>query len=120
MSFGDCQNDLYLAALGGSLPAHPFTHAELEANALTALPPELRLVFLLREAEGLAVAAIARDLALNPITVRTRLFRARRLLRSALEARLQGGFAAVFPFDGARCAHMADRVVAALRAAGRL
>lgn len=91
----------------------------LEA-AVAALPSELRLVFLLREAEGLAVAAIARDLSLNPITVRTRLFRARRLLRAALEARLRGGFASVFPFDGARCAGMADRVVAALRAAGRL
>ncbi|MRX50008.1 RNA polymerase sigma factor [Paracoccus sp. S-4012] len=91
----------------------------LEA-AVSALPPELRVVFLLREAEGLAVAAIARDLSLNAITVRTRLFRARRLLRTTLEARLQGGFAAVFPFDGARCAGMADRVVAGLRAGGRL
>lgn len=39
-------------------------------------------------------------------------------LRAALEARLRGGFEAVFPFDGARCARMADRVVAGLRTAG--
>ena len=43
---------------------------------------------------------------------------ARRRLRAALEARLRGGFEAVFPFDGARCARMADRVVAGLRTAG--
>lgn len=61
-------------------------------TAVGDLPPELRLVFLLREAEGLSVLAIARDLPLNPITVKTRLFRARRRLRAALEARLRGGF----------------------------
>jgi len=48
--------------------------------------------------------------------VRTRLFRARRRLRQALETRLRGGFDTVFPFDGARCARMADRVIAGLRA----
>jgi RNA polymerase sigma-70 factor (ECF subfamily) len=83
--------------------------------AVSELPPELRLVFLLREAEGMSVLAIARDLRLNPITVKTRLFRARRRLRSALEARLQGGFEAVFPFDGARCANMANRVVGTMK-----
>jgi RNA polymerase sigma-70 factor (ECF subfamily) len=36
-------------------------------------------------------------------------------LRTALEARLRGSFSTVFPFDGARCARMADRVVLALR-----
>ena len=42
MNFGDYQIELYLGALGGNLPPHPFTYAELEANALAALPPELR------------------------------------------------------------------------------
>jgi lactate 2-monooxygenase len=42
MAFGDYQIELYLGALGGVLPAHPFDHAELERNALAALPPELR------------------------------------------------------------------------------
>lgn len=83
--------------------------------AVASLPPELRLVFLLREAEGMSVLAIARDLSLNPVTVKTRLFRARRRLRIALEKRLKGGFEAVFPFDGARCAGIADRVVCALK-----
>lgn len=91
----------------------------LEA-AIAALPPELRLVFLLREAEAMSVLAIARDLRLNPITVKTRLFRARRRLRATLEAQLQGGFEAVFPFDGARCRGMADRVVAGLGAQSRI
>lgn len=87
--------------------------------AVADLPSDLRLVFLLREAEGMPVLAIARDLRLNPITVKTRLFRARRHLRATLEARLRGGFEAVFPFDGARCAGMADRVTDGLRRSGR-
>lgn len=42
MAFGDYQIELYLGALGGVLPAHPFDYAELERTALAALPPELR------------------------------------------------------------------------------
>ena len=84
-------------------------------EALSTLPADLRLPFLLHDAEGQPLLAIARDLGLNPITVRTRLFRARRRLHTALEARLRGSFSTVFPFDGARCARMADRVVLALR-----
>lgn len=87
-------------------------------EAVAELPPDLRLPFVLRETEGMSVLAIARDLSLNPLTVKTRLFRARRRLRAALEARIRGGFDAIFPFDGARCAGMAERVVAKLRLAG--
>src|SRR5690606_24247797 len=74
----------------------------LEA-AIAALPAPLRVVFLMHEAEGMEIRVIARDLGLNPITVRTRLFRARRRMREFMEAEMAGGFASVFPFDGARC-----------------
>ncbi|PVA08326.1 RNA polymerase sigma factor [Thalassorhabdomicrobium marinisediminis] len=83
-------------------------------DAVASLPSELRLPFLLREAEHMTLREIGRDLSLNPITVKTRLFRARRKLRQALEQRIEGGFDAIFPFDGQRCAGMADRVIAAL------
>jgi RNA polymerase sigma-70 factor, ECF subfamily len=91
---------------------------ELLERAVAELPPDLRLVFILREAEGLSTLAIARDLSLNPVTVKTRLFRARLRLRRSIEQRLRGGFDAIFPFGGARCSAMADRVVAALRLGG--
>jgi RNA polymerase sigma-70 factor (ECF subfamily) len=87
---------------------------ELLERAVAELPPELRVVFLLRESEGMSTLAIARDLSLNPVTVKTRLFRARLKMRRSIERRLRGGFDAIFPFGGARCAAMADRVVAAL------
>jgi RNA polymerase sigma-70 factor (ECF subfamily) len=90
------------------------TRGLLEA-AVAELPPELRLPFLMHEVEGLAIAEVAHDIGLNPITVRTRLFRARRRLRRILETRIGGGFDKLFPFDGERCTRMADRVIAGLR-----
>jgi RNA polymerase sigma-70 factor, ECF subfamily len=77
-------------------------------------------VFVLSETEGMTQKEIARDLELNPITVKTRLFRARRWLRQDLERRVKGGFDAIYPFDGARCANMADRVVRGLTRQGHL
>ncbi|WP_347310980.1 RNA polymerase sigma factor [Defluviimonas sp. SAOS-178_SWC] len=87
-------------------------------RAVADLPPDLRLPFLLHHAESMSIKDIARDLSLNAITVKTRLFRARRRLRQALERQVQGGFEAIFPFDGARCRDMADRVVSGLQARG--
>ena len=89
-------------------------------DAVARLPTDLRLTFLMREAESMSVRAIARDLSLNPITVKTRLFRARHRLRIMIKDRIQGEFDAIFPFDGARCVGMADRVVERLKAEEQL
>ncbi|RMJ06347.1 ECF RNA polymerase sigma-E factor [Marinobacter litoralis] len=80
-------------------------------SAVSELPSNLRIVFVLREAEGMAIADIAADLGITVMTVKTRLFRARRHMKKLLESHIQGGFENVYPFDGARCAHMADSVV---------
>lgn len=81
---------------------------------IDALPDPFRLVFVLREVEDMSTDEVASHLDIKPATVKTRLFRARKLLREALEARVAGGFAQLYPFDGARCSGMADRVVARL------
>ena len=52
--------------------------------ALHDLPPDFRAVFLLREVDGLGFDEIARCMAVDAATVRTRLFRARAALRTAL------------------------------------
>lgn len=84
-------------------------------RAVSDLPEAFRIVFTLREMEGLSVREVARQLDLNPLTVKTRNFRARRLLRRSLEKALMGGFASAFPFAGARCAAFSDRVLRELR-----
>jgi RNA polymerase sigma-70 factor (ECF subfamily) len=37
------------------------------------------------------------------------------MMRQSIEKQLSGAFSALFPFDGARCAAMADRVIVTLR-----
>ena len=84
-------------------------------HAVDELPALFRAVFVLRDIEGLSIEETALQLALKPETVKTRSHRARRLLRTAIEAQMSGAFASLFPFDGARCVGMADRVLAQLR-----
>jgi RNA polymerase sigma-70 factor (ECF subfamily) len=83
-------------------------------QAVDTLPAAFRAVFVLRDVEGLSVEETASYLDVKPETVRTRLFRARKLMRAAIEERLSGAFASLFPFDGERCVHMADRVLTQL------
>jgi RNA polymerase sigma-70 factor, ECF subfamily len=85
----------------------------LEA-AVDALPEEFRTVFVLREVEGLSTAETAAHLALRPETVKTRLYRARRLLQDALGARLLAASPSLFDFQGERCDRVVARVLARL------
>lgn len=84
-------------------------------HAFDTLPEGFRTVFVLREVEGLSIRETAAQLGLLPETVKTRLHRARKMLRRNIEKQLSGSFAALFPFNGPRCARMADRIVAQLR-----
>lgn len=100
-------------------PAEAATRAQLRGlleQAVDALPEAFRLVYLLREVEGCSVAETAQVLALREETVKTRLHRARRLLRDALESRLRGANAVAFQFLGARCARITEAVMARIAA----
>ncbi len=79
---------------------------------IDALPVAFRTVFLLREIEEMTVDEVARSLDIPEATVRTRLFRARALLRDALSRDLDAVTLEVFSFDGDRC----DRIVAGVLA----
>lgn len=79
------------------------------------LPQAFRMVLVARLVEGMSVEETAMLLGLRPETVKTRLFRARALLRSALEKRFGAGLRGIFPFAGERCQRIADQVVEALR-----
>jgi RNA polymerase sigma-70 factor (ECF subfamily) len=84
-----------------------YARALLE-HAIDALPENFRTVFMLRAVEGLDVRETAECLDINAATVRTRLFRAQRLLRAELSRRLQAESTEIFDFGAERC----DRVVA--------
>ena len=84
-----------------------YARALLE-HAIDALPENFRMVFVLRAVEGLDVRETAESLGINSSTVRTRLFRAQRLLRGELSKRLQTESSTVFDFGAQRC----DAVVA--------
>jgi RNA polymerase sigma-70 factor (ECF subfamily) len=77
-------------------------------RAIDDLPVEFRAVFMLRAIEQLSVEETAASLDIRPETVRTRFFRARRLLRRALGRELADVLEDTFPFAGARC----DRIMA--------
>ena len=83
----------------------------LEA-AIDALPEVHRSVFMLRDVEGLDTAETAACLEISQQTVKTRLHRARTLLRNYLVARARAALPATFKFAGARC----DASVAAVLA----
>ena len=83
-------------------------------KAIAELPDAFRSVFVLREIEALTVEETAEVLGLAPNTVKTRLLRARRKLQEALAPDVQTALVGTFPFAGADCAAMTDRVVGAL------
>jgi RNA polymerase sigma-70 factor (ECF subfamily) len=84
---------------------------QLLERAVDDLPESFRVVFVMRAIEEMSVEETAAYLNLRPETVKTRLHRARRLLRKALDAQLASTLADAFPFAGARCARMADAVL---------
>jgi RNA polymerase sigma-70 factor (ECF subfamily) len=83
-------------------------------RAVDDLPASFRLVFVMRDIEEMSIEETAAHLKLRPETVRTRLFRARRLLRKVLHAKIASGLGEMFPFDGARCARITEAVIARL------
>lgn len=72
------------------------------------LPVAFRTVLVMRDVEDMSVQETADALGIPAATVRTRLFRARALLRQALERDMDVAALDVFGFAGERC----DRIVA--------
>jgi len=83
--------------------------------AVEALPEGYRVVVMLREFEGLSTAETAACLSVATDVVKTRLSRARVLLRAALRAPVGRSAASAFRFEARRC----DIVVAAVNSAIR-
>lgn len=80
-------------------------------RAVDQLPDSFRLVFIARVMEGMSVEATAELLDLNPVTVKTRLHRARTMLRDNVERQVGPVMLDAFPFAGSRCDRLTDAVM---------
>jgi RNA polymerase sigma-70 factor, ECF subfamily len=84
-------------------------------NAVDALPDTYRCVFMLREVEGLSTSETAEGLGLGEEAVKTRLHRARAILRRTLIDRLGGSASLAFQFHATRCDRVVDAVLSEIR-----
>lgn len=84
-------------------------------NAIGALAPDFRAVFMLREVEECSTEETAVALGIRPETVKTRLHRARRSIRSSLEQHVASSLRDAFHFQGVRCARITERVLSCAR-----
>ena len=80
-------------------------------KAVGDLPEIFRTVFVLREVEGLSSEETATVLDIPVPTVKTRLLRARRRLQQSLQPELGSVLTGTFPFAGADCAALTQRVM---------
>jgi RNA polymerase sigma-70 factor (ECF subfamily) len=80
-------------------------------RAIAGLPENFRTVFVLHEIEGVSVEDAAEALEIPSGTVKTRLMRARRKLQQALAPEVRNALTGTFPFAGADCARLTERVL---------
>jgi RNA polymerase sigma-70 factor (ECF subfamily) len=84
---------------------------QLVELATDNLPEIFRIVFITRVIEGMSVEETAELLGLQPQTVKTRLHRARRLVRDQLDKQIGPVLMDAFPFAGRRCERMTKAVM---------
>jgi len=87
---------------------------QMVEQASDNLPEVYRVVFVARVIEGLSVEETAEALDVLPVTVKTRLHRARALVRQDLETQIGPLLLEAFPFAGRRCDRLTETVMAKL------
>ena len=80
-------------------------------HAIDELPEAFRIVFITRVIEGMNVEETAEILGLKPETVKTRLHRARAILRDNVEKKIGPVVLEAFPFAGKRCERLTEAVL---------
>jgi RNA polymerase sigma-70 factor, ECF subfamily len=84
---------------------------QLVENATDALPEVYRVVFVIRVIEGMSVEETADLVGIKPETVKTRLHRARHLIREQLNKQIGPVLLDAFPFAGRRCERLTESVL---------
>jgi len=118
-------DDAKAATTGGQVIAFPLVAAGADPEramaqrqiqtvverAIDELPDPFRTVLIARVIEEMSVEETAELLGLKAETVKTRLHRARRLLRQALERQIGPVLMDAFPFGGRRCERMTQAIL---------
>ncbi|MER9058066.1 RNA polymerase sigma factor [Mesorhizobium sp. M0213] len=91
---------------------------ELVERATDSLPDVYRIVFVARVIEGLSIEETAELLGVRPETIKTRLHRARALVRKALDDQIGPVLLDAFPFAGRRCERLTNAVMQRLGLSG--
>ncbi|HET7681436.1 MAG TPA: RNA polymerase sigma factor [Xanthobacteraceae bacterium] len=89
-------------------------------KAIDNLPAAFRVVLVMRDVEEFSTADTAKLLGIRQETVKTRLHRARRMLRESLGEQLALALKDVFPFEKPRCDALVQRLRGQLGFAGSL
>jgi RNA polymerase sigma-70 factor (ECF subfamily) len=95
-------------------PEKSMAQREIQAvveRAIDELPEAFRIVFITRVIEGMNVEETAEILSLRPETVKSRLHRARNMLRDNVEKKIGPVVMEAFPFAGKRCERLTDAVL---------
>ena len=87
---------------------------EVVEQELEALPTTYRTVLVLRDVEGLSTSEAAEALGVSDDVVKTRLHRARAMVRDGLARRAGDTLQAVYPFGNSRCDRVTANVMANL------
>jgi RNA polymerase sigma-70 factor (ECF subfamily) len=101
-----------LTALGRD-PEHAAAQAQIRGileRAIDDLPAAFRTVFVMRDVEDINIGLTAKLLGIREETVKTRLHRARRLLREKLGEQFAAALKDVFPFEKPRCDALIRRI----------
>lgn len=102
------------AASASSDPEKSMAQREIQEvveHAIDELPEPFRLVFITRVIEEMNVEETAQLLDLKPETVKTRLHRARAMLRENVEKKIGPVILNAFPFAGQRCERLTAAVL---------
>jgi RNA polymerase sigma-70 factor, ECF subfamily len=83
----------------------------LVEQAIDDLPEAFRIVLIARIIEEMSIEETAELFGLRPETVKTRLHRARALLKDALKKHIDSALTDAFPFQGQRCERMTSAVL---------
>ncbi|MEH2494776.1 RNA polymerase sigma factor (sigma-70 family) [Bradyrhizobium sp. AZCC 1678] len=111
---GALEAEIIQFPLAAADPEKSMAQREIQAvveHAIDELPEAFRLVFITRVIEGMNVEETAEILSLKPETVKSRLHRARTMLRDIVEKKIGPVVMEAFPFAGKRCERLTDTVL---------